>query len=179
MNEEKLIKEYIKNSVLDIDRIIKEYTPYVYKVILNKTSMLNSEDIEEIISDVFLTLWSNEQKLDINKNLTPYIAGITKNLIKKKRRNQRDTENIDDYYEKLILSENIKVYSEEIEKNERVLEELNKLKDEEKEIFMLFYYEDMKIREISKSLNISESKVKSKLSRTRKKLKKIIKGKEV
>lgn len=179
MNEEKLIKEYIKNGVLDIDRIIKEYTPYVYKVILNKTSMLNSEDIEEIISDVFLTLWSNEQKLDINKNLTPYIAGITKNLIKKKRRNQRDTENIDDYYEKLILSENIKVYSEDIEKNERVLEELNKLKDEEKEIFMLFYYEDMKIREISKSLNISESKVKSKLSRTRKKLKKIIKGKEV
>ena len=43
---------------------------------------------------------------------------------------------------------------------------------ESKEIFIYFYYEQRKIKEISKILNISESKVKTRLHRVRKKIKK-------
>ena len=44
------------------------------------------EDIEEIISDTYVTLWNNTEKLDINKKISSYLFGITKNLIKKKYR---------------------------------------------------------------------------------------------
>ena len=44
------------------------------------------------------------------------------------------------------------------------------------QIFIQYYYEERNIKEISKIFNISESKVKSKLFRIRKKLKKVLNG---
>ena len=46
------------------------------------------------------------------------------------------------------------------------------MKEEDRRIFTNYYYYSKKIKEISKELNISEIKVKSRLSRIRKKLKK-------
>lgn len=167
----KEIYQYIKNNKLDIEVIMHEYTNYIYKIIQNSTSILKLEDAEEIISDVFLTLWNNQNKLDINKNLSSYIAGITKRLIKKKYRYIKFNENIDDYEEKLVTNDKIDIYSENEENNEIIIKELDKLNSEEKNIFLMFYYKGQKIKEIANILNISESKVKMKLSRTRKKLK--------
>ena len=48
-------------------------------IIKNSGCVFNNEDIEEIASDVFLVIWKNKEKLDINKEIAPYIAGITKN----------------------------------------------------------------------------------------------------
>ena len=46
------------------------------------------------------------------------------------------------------------------------------MKKEDKDIFIMYYYNSKKIKEISKTLNISESKVKTKLHRIKKKLRK-------
>ena len=48
---------------------------------------------------------------------------------------------------------------------------LNELKYEEKQIFIMFYYNSNKIKEIAEMLGISKSKVKTTLHRVRKKLK--------
>lgn len=172
MKKKEKIYEYIESDKLKLEDIIKDYSNYIYTIIRNRVQgNLENEDIEEIISDVFLTLWNNMEKLDINKNLSSYLAGITKNLIKKKYRNKHINENIEDYEEMLITSENIILYSETNEQNEVIIQELDKMKTEEQSIFLMYYYENKKIKEISKILNISESKVKMKLNRTRKKLK--------
>ena len=49
------------------------------------------------------------------------------------------------------------------------------LDSESREIFILYYYEQRKVKEISKILNISEAKVKTRLHRIRKKLRKELK----
>ncbi len=160
---------------LDIETVMKEFTSYIYVVITNKCHDLTREDIEEIISDVFLNLWNSQKKLDINKNLSPYVAAIAKNLVSKKIRGKKKLENIEDFEEKLISQENIELIFETEEKNEVLIQELDKLKEEDKKIFMMFYYEERKIREIASILNITESKIKSKLSRFRKKINKVLK----
>ena len=53
--------------------------------------------------------------------------------------------------------------------------ELEKIKPEEKDIFISYYYDDNSIKEISNKLNISESKVKVKLFRIRKRINKVLK----
>ena len=63
---------------------------YVYIIIKNSGYLFSDEDIEEIASDVFLAIWKNKEKLDINKEISSYIAGITKNLIRKKKRDIKD-----------------------------------------------------------------------------------------
>ena len=102
MNESNLIKSYINNNKLNIEKVMENYTPYIYTIIKNKSSELTEEDVEEIISDVFLALWKNQEKLDINKDLSSYLAGITKNLYNKKIRDRKSNMNIDDYQNSLF-----------------------------------------------------------------------------
>ena len=176
MKKEK-IYEYMENNELNIENVIKDYSNYV-QTIINSKAIINQDDREEIISDVFVTLWNNQERLDINKKMSSYIAGITKNLIKKKYREIKEFENIEDYDEKLILNENLTIYSTTDEQYDDLLVELNKLKEEEKRIFIMYYFENKKIKEISKLLKFSESKIKMKLNRCRKKLSKILKKRD-
>ena len=164
------IYSYIANNKLEIEKIVKEFSNYIYTIIKNNWYNVRNEDAEEIISDVFLTLWNNQYKLDKEKSISSYIAGITKNFIRKKYKPEK-YENIEDFREELIASDELELYSEVNEKNEVVIQELEKLNKEDQKVFMYYYFEQKSIKEISKILNFSESKVKMKLHRTRKKLK--------
>ena len=167
------IYSYIFNDKLEIENIMKDYTNYVIAIIRNSYNSLTDEDVEEIILDVFVTLWKNQEKLDINKNLSSYIGGITRNLIKKKNKNLKISDNIEDYQEIADLTD-IELYYCENEKEKIIRNELEKLKQIDRDIFVLYYYEENSIKEISEILKISQSKVKSKLFRMRKKLKKFL-----
>ena len=80
------ISRYIKNDKLDIDNIMKDYNNYIYAIINNSNFKINEEDKEDIIIDVYMILWKNQKKLDLNKSMSAYIAGIVKNLVLKEVR---------------------------------------------------------------------------------------------
>ena len=89
MNNCKEIKHYIKNNELDLEKIINEYSSYTATIIYNMSrNSLKDEDKEEIVSEVFFILWKNKDKLNINKYLSSYIAGITRNVVKEYLRNE-------------------------------------------------------------------------------------------
>lgn len=166
-----MISNYKLSNNLDIERIIKEYSNYIYKIIVNSSvKVLTDEDIEEIVSDVFFALWKNSDKLDLTKPIQPYLAGITKNMIKNKYRKVNYDLDINDYEEVINLDETIEILAENNEKNKIIENTLKTLRSESREIFYLFYYYSKKVKEISKELNISEWKVKTDLHRTRKKI---------
>lgn len=169
------IYNYIKNNELEIETVMKNYNSYIYTIINNFYGMFSKEDEEEIILDVYLTLWKNLEKLDRNKSMTAYIAGITKNIILKKARKLKSIENIEEYMEQLESIQNIEIDYAESQKNKFMIHELDKMKKQDKEVFLAYYYEGKKIKEIAILFGMSESKVKSKLFRTRNKLKKILK----
>ena len=171
----KKIYTYIENNKLKIEEIMTDYTNYIYTIIRNFNTSLSKEDIEEIVLDVFLTLWKNQYKLDINKNISSYISGITKNLIKYKCRQNKMILNIDDYEEQLIELKNIELFLIQDEKKKIIINKLEKFKPEEKDIFISYYYDDNSIKEISNKLNISESKVKVNLFRMRKRINQALK----
>lgn len=173
--EYRRIYDYIKGDKLEIEQIMNEYTNYIYKIIKNNALILTTEDIEEITLDVFLTLWRNTSKLDVNSSMSAYIAGITRNLIRLKYRELKIADNIDDYQDKIIDLSNIELVLLNNEKYIIIMEELRKIKKEDKDIFISYYNDEIKIKELSKIYNMSESKIKSKLFRVRKKLNKKLK----
>lgn len=171
--EEKTIDKYIENDELNIEKVINEYSGYIYIIVKNLAKeTISKEDIEEIISDVFVTFWNNREKLDKTKLIKNYLAGITKNLIKLKYRQIKFDFNIDNYENKLITNLSIEENFEISESNNIVEKTLENMQKEDKDIFIMYYYNSKKIKEISKTLNISESKVKTKLHRIRKRLRK-------
>ena len=173
--EDKKIHTYIENDNLQMEMIIEDYSNYVKTIIRNSYINLSNEDVEEVVIDVFLTLWRNQDKLDINKSMSSYISGVTKNLIKYKYRQSKENLNIEEYEENLVEVSNMEVILSHNEKRNIITEELKKVKKEDSEIFIEYYYDDRSVKEISKIFNMSESKIKSKLFRVRKRLKKALK----
>ena len=175
----KTIKEYgsIDKKNLDLEKIIDEYSGYIYTIIQNMSAnIFNQEDIEEIISDTFFILWKNQNKIDKEKSLSSYIAGIARNLVKEKLR-KTNNNIINDLECDFFDIQMIDLEYENREKIEIIKNTMEKMKEQDKDIFKLYYYGNRKINEISKILKITEFNVKSRLHRIRKKLKnELLKG---
>mgnify|MGYP001041073585 CR=1 FL=1 len=168
----KKISTYFWKDKLLVEEIMEDYTNYIYTIIRNFSLNLSKEDKEEIVLDVFLTLWKNQGKLDREKSMSAYIGGITKNLMKYKYKQNKQLGNIEDFEEQLIDFANLEFILMQNEKEKIISNELEKLKKEDREIFIEYYYGEKSIREITEMFHMSESKVKSKLFRARKKLNK-------
>ena len=168
LDNNETIADFEDRNILNIEKVIEKYNNYIYTVI--EHSISDSEDIEEILSDVFIVLWKNHSKIDNNINIRAYLIGITRNLIKKKYRSYNidyETKNIDDFENKINSHIDIQELIEENEKGKIIEKLIDSLKDEEKKIFTMFYYQSKKIKEIAKALKISETKVKVTLHRLR------------
>lgn len=174
----KTIMEYENiEKNLDLEKLIDEYSGYIYTIIKNMSSnIFNQEDIEEIISDTFFILWKNQNKIDKEKSLSSYIAGIARNLVKEKLR-KTNNNIINDLEFDFFDIQIIDLEYENREKIEIIKNTMEKMKEQDKDIFNLYYYGNRKINEISKILKITEFNVKSRLHRIRKKLKnELLKG---
>ena len=140
----KTFNDFLNNGVLNIEEIVNSYSSYIYAML--KNSINSNEDIEEIISDVFVALWHNYRKLEPNVKIKPYLIGITKNLLKKKYRElsngaiMSDIADFDNSVEALV---NVADMAEESEKGKIIQNTINELKHEEKCIFILFYYNSL------------------------------------
>ena len=156
---------------MELEKIVNQYTNYLYTTVTNMSyGNLSSEDIEEIISDVFFIFWKNKEKFDTSKKLNLYLAGIAKNLIKSKYKKIHINSNIEDYESILIDNYDISYNYEQIEKARIIEDSLNCMSKEDKDMFVLYYYFSKSIKEIANELNCSEFKIKSKLFRIRKKI---------
>lgn len=174
MKKENTIESYIVDNQLDMPRVFDEYYHYISAIIKNKHT-IKLEDEEEMIADVFLILWKNKDRLDRKAVFSPYIAGITKRLIYRKYRELSRTIEFSQYENEMISRFNVDSIVEQKEMNDCITKNLKALGDTEYEIFKKFYYEGKKVKQIAQEMNLSSSNIKTKLHRTRKKIKEILK----
>ena len=173
MNKCKEIKYYMKNNELDLEKIINDYSSYIATIINNMArENLNNEDKEEIASEVFFILWKNKNKLDINKYLSSYIAGITKNVVREYLRKTKINFNISDYENSLYSYDKINLLDNNVEEISKIEMKLKNMKEIDKIVFLDFYYSSKSIKDIAKERKISEFSVKQRLYRIRNKIRK-------
>lgn len=171
----KELKDYIEKDELNIGKIINDYSGLLYKVIKNNSYNLPDEDIEEIITDTFFVLWKNYKKMSLDDKISNYLVGVSKNILfnkLRKNKKQFNNVNIEDYQNIINAKDDVENLFEDQDRMKFIENIINKMDKESKEIFIYFYYEQRKIKEISKILDISESKVKTRLHRIRKKIRK-------
>lgn len=174
---DKKISYYFTNGILDIENTMTDYRNYIQAIIKRICTNLSNEDIEEIYIEVFFALWQNQNKLDINKSMSSYLRGITRNLITHKIREIKNIDDILECEEQVVSNFDIEDTLIWQDKKKIISNELKCLKAKEKDIFILYYYQNKSIDEISKLCNLSKSNIKIILFRIRKKIKKgLIKG---
>ena len=164
-----LIKRLNKHDHTAFEEIVHKYLPLVSTVVYNiGESKLTKEDMEEVISDVFVTLWRNTDKI-IEGKLKGYLCSIarTKTLdklyyIKEPPLDIDDLQLEDDFYVEGIAEAN---------ETAEVLQQLiSEIPEPDREILIRYYYYRQTTATIAERLEIKLPTVKSKLQRTREKL---------
>lgn len=174
MVKEETISKYIIEMKLDIEKMIQDFSGYIHTIIENNVGdRLSNEDKEEIMSDVFLTVWHNKEKIDNTRPLKYYMAGIAKNLISNKLREKNKKYKQIEFDEAEIVDiQDMDMICEQDQILEVISEELNNMKEKDYKVFAKYYYYSKTIKEIAEELGMSESNVGVRLHRIKKKLKK-------
>lgn len=170
-DEEELLQRLRNREKNSIDEAIRIYTPYLSTVLYHMAgNSLPKEDIEEIVVDVFVVLWKNTGRIDLQKGtLRSYLAAVARNFALKRINRKMDHTSLED----IELSDG-KNFMEENFHNNYVWETVMSLGEPDSEIFVRRYKFDEKIKDISKAMGLNISTVKTRLSRGKRKLRKML-----
>lgn len=123
------------------------------------------------MQEVFVKLFLNNRDFANETHEKAWIIRVTINLCKNSLKRK------DNNYSELRDNESITGdFEQNIENNIDINEALKKLSADERICIFLYCYEDYKISQISKTLKMKESTVKSHLKRAKEKLKNELKG---
>ena len=151
------------------DEVIKHYSSMVYRIALTKTK--SSHDAEDIFQDVFLKLVMNKKPFESEEHRKAWLIRVTVNCCNSHFVSplNKKVNSLDDALLSLIPDES--AYDDFLENQSDIYAQILKLPQNMREVILLFYYEEMSIREISFILHTTEANIKKRLSRARQKLK--------
>ena len=172
MNEAKLIGALRRGQRGALDKVIAKYSGYAASVARSVLgNAATREDLEEIVSDVFVSLWHTAAQLDESRPLKGYLAAIARNAAIDRLRRQRPEGPLpeDDI---LTADEAQEPEAEALrrEQAETLRRLLREMVADDRAIFVRFYYYRQTVHEIASLMDMNESTVKARLSRGRKKL---------
>lgn len=128
--------------------------------LLALTILKNDADAEDAMQNAVLKAYENLDKLRITEKFKPWIFKILINECYKILNTRKYNDDINEFTD-------IKEQDRRIEDKMTVWEAVNKLETGYREVTILFYYDCMKIKDIAKTLGISEANVKKRLQRAR------------
>lgn len=170
---------------MSTQKISLENFEEIYEASYNKTltyiicKCANIDDVNDILQDTYVELYKilNKKQSIVVENAQSYIIGIAKKRIKRYYGLWYKTKEHINQEEKLDIPDNIDIEASMINKlnAQQVWNYIRKKNGNIVKIFYLYYYEEFKIAQIAKELNLTESNVKNLLYRTVKDIKENIK----
>lgn len=132
---------------------------------LAKSILHNDEDVKDAVQEAVLTAYEKLGSLRDEGSFKPWIMRILANTAYSMIRRRKPETDID------MLAEDLPAPSAgDSEESMALWQAVSGLGEGLRAVTVLFYYEDMPIREISRALGITEGTVKARLSRARAKL---------
>lgn len=170
----KIIDLYFQRDEKAIDETDKKYGQLCYSVA--KNILNDKEDVKECVSDTYMNLWNTIPPVK-PLNFSAFICKLTGNLSLKKldynNAKKRSPEFVTalSELEDITSSENVTETIESKELGSIISEFLKKEKEIQRNVFIRRYWFLDSVQGISEKYGFSQSKVKSMLFHTRKKLK--------
>lgn len=144
--------------------LTREYTANLYRLALG--ILHNPADAEDAVAETVLKAYEKIHTLHKRESFKPWLLKIAANEAKSlyiKNRRTTPDDNIEEY---------MPAFCDEYHE---LWDVVMKLEETYREVVILFFYERLSIKEISRILSIPEGTVKSRLSRGKKQLKQLLK----
>lgn len=165
-----LIQRLKKHDEAAFEEVMNKYLPLISNIVYNiGRDRLSKEDMEETISDIFVILWNNTDKI-IEGKLQGYLCRIARTkaldrLSKHKKPQTLDIEELE------IQSDFSMEVTAEIDDVTEILHELiDELHEPDREVMLRYYYYQQTAPMIAKILRMNKETVNSKLRRNKEKL---------
>lgn len=172
MNEKKFICDLKKRRRGALDTAIQQYSGYVASVAGRVLGKARREDLEEIVSDVFVTLWRTAEQLDEGQaSVKGYLAAIARHTaVDRLRQRHPETTSLEEATFLADTADEPEAAAIRKEQAAILRHLLLEMSAEDREIFVRFYYYQQTTKEIAAILGKNESTVRARLARGRKKL---------
>jgi len=153
-------------------RLITIHKGLVFTIILRMTNDYHAS--EDLTQDTFIKVFMNIRKVKSREHFRPWICTIARNVVR-------------DYYRRAKINATISFdqvkesygqWDETTRRRVIIQDALAKLKERDRMLLTLAYYQGFSLREISEVMKMSESNVKVCIHRARKKLRKHLEGYE-
>jgi len=152
-----------------MNELYKQYYSKLLSFINSKVR--NIHDAEDILSEVFIKIHNNIDKLDSNEKLTSWIYTITRNTIIDFYRKNNKTPPLQEFKEESNVDEKKEEKSIHDELSNCLKPMINSLPDNYKEVLLLSEIKGLKQSEVAKELGLSAANAKSLIFRGKKKIK--------
>lgn len=175
MEDVKIVDLYWKRSEKALSETDKKYGKYCMTIAYNV--LANTNDSEECVNDTYLKAW-NTMPSNRPAYLAPYLGKLTRWLSLSRLRENNSLKRgggelplaLDELSEALDSGADTEKEIELKELKREIHRVLDTLRKSERDIFLCRYWYLASISEIAEKCGCSESKVKTSLHRTRKKL---------
>ena len=162
--DEKLVKHYLTGNTHALERLINKHRDRIYLYIISKVKIQSLA--EDIFQDTFLKVIKSLKKGKYNEQgkFLPWVMRIAHNLeIDHFRKSKRisiiqNLKKDSDFDFLNLISDESKNFEKNILKKEQFKELnyiINKLPEDQKEVLIMRYYEDLSFKEIADKSNVS------------------------
>lgn len=173
----KCVEEFKSGDKSKFEIIYLETSNKLYNYIFSLSDSLNNEDCIELLQDTYIQVNSKIDTLKDSKAFISWMFMIARNktlrYLEKKKKEVLLSEEGQGIFESQLETD-VDLLPEEIldnkEKQRMILDILDSLPEEQKEVIYLRYYNGLSVKQIAEKLNISDGTVKSRLNYGRKKI---------
>jgi RNA polymerase sigma-70 factor (ECF subfamily) len=175
MTDEQLVENLQKGDEKALGELIVRYQQKLYFYV---AKLINSgDDAEDVVQETFLKIYQNIQSFDLDKKFSPWAYRIAHNqainLVKKRGRLQSvEAVNLDWYVEHEQEIEDFLAKEERSELSKEMISLMNGLRQEYKDVLLLYFFEEKSYEEISEILQIPKATAGAWLNRAKEQLRK-------
>jgi RNA polymerase sigma-70 factor (family 1) len=161
-NEQLLVKDLSKGNILAFNQLYKGYSSRLYRFALGY--MKSEAEAEEIVQDVFTTIWEKRADLKEELSFKSFLFTIAFNKIKK---HFRARTYLAEYFKSEAGDDLDMNTTQEVSYDslyQFLLKIVDQLPERRKEIFIKSRFEGLSIKEISEEMKISHKTVENQLT---------------
>lgn len=173
MTDEVLCEKMKQGSRAALDALILRLTPCVsaaaWRVLAPSSAA--REDLEEVVSDVFLALWRHAEEVDPAR-LRPWLAAVARRRAIDRLRTLSPAAPLPEWEADRAPGPEEEALRRE--RAQRLWQAVDALEEPDRTLFLRHYYEGDKVRDVARDLDMSTSAAKTRLHRGRKRLRALL-----
>lgn len=176
MTDEEIVQEIVLNGRTELFGIIySRYSQKVYRKCVSFTKDLDAA--KDLAQDVLVKVFSQLHKFSGRSKFSTWLYAITYNFcVESYRKNSKyRLQELDETHDH---EEEVEDLGPLMSRSRHLQKALNEIADEDRDILLMKYQQDLSIKELTARFNISDSAVKMRLARARQRVKEIIRQSE-